>query len=255
MSKGRIFETRAGVKPSRSRQLWALVKSVLLTIYGLLIRIRVVGRERVALPIKSGFVVAANHLTGADSIVIQLALRTRVFFLAAAKWFHSRFVGFWMRNLCDTMPVAIGKGNENIPTLRRGVQMLREGAVLGVYPEGELNRRGDVDHLYDGTAWLAVRAQVPVLPVYVAGLKLGPEPNSKAGLNEAWEGFFSVVGNLLNRNIVVALGEPIAPPAEPPSSPEDLRREIRRINQRLQEEFSRLRKSVPSPLSHAIKGE
>ncbi len=227
-----------------ARKVWAWVKAVLLTLYGLLIRIRVVGKERVALPIKSGFVVAANHLTGADSIVIQLALRTRVFFLAAAKWFHSRFVGFWMRNLCDTMPVAIGKGNENIPTLRRSVQMLKQGAVLGVYPEGELNRRGCVDHLYDGTAWLAVRAQVPVVPVYVAGLKLGPEPNSKAGLDEAWEGFFSVVGNLLNRNIVVAIGEPIEPPAVPPSSAEELKRELRRINQRLEEEFSRLRVSV-----------
>lgn len=227
-----------------ARKAWAFVKSVLLTFYGLLIRIRVVGREHLILPIRSGFVVAANHLTGADSIVIQLALKTRVFFLAAARWFYSRFVGFWMRNLCDTMPVATGKGFENLPTLRRSVLMLKNGEVLGVYPEGDLNRSGGIDHIHAGTAWLAVRAGVPVVPVYVTGLKLGPVPNSKPWLNEACEGFFSVVGNLLNRNIVVAIGEPILPPDKTPRSAEELRRELASINQQLREEFQRLQATV-----------
>lgn len=228
------------------RKVWAFVKSVLLTLYGLLVRIRVVGREHLVLPIRSGFVIAANHLTGADSIVIQIALKTRVFFLAAARWFYSRFVGFWMRNLCDTMPVASGKGVENVPTLRQSVRMLKAGMVVGVYPEGDLNRSGgiDLDHIHDGTAWLAVRAKVPIVPVFVTGLKLGPAPNAQPGCNEAWEGFFSVVGNLLNRNVVVAIGEPILPPDKTPQSVEELRRELASINQRLRKEFRRLQATV-----------
>ncbi|MGQ9678890.1 MAG: lysophospholipid acyltransferase family protein [bacterium] len=225
-------------------KIWAFVKAVFLSLYGLLVRVRVVGREHLVLPMRSGFVVAANHLTGADSIVIQVGLKTRVFFLAAARWFHSRFGGFWMRNLCDTMPVVSGKGVENVPTLRQSVRMLKAGGVVGVYPEGELNRTGGINRLHYGCAWLAVRANVPLVPVYVAGLKPGPVQNTRPGLKEFWEGFFSVVGNILNRNIVVAIGEPILPREDQPRTAEELRRELNRIHRQLGEQFIRLRAVV-----------
>ncbi len=224
-----------------SRWVWAEIKRVLLVIYGLLIRVRVVGKERLMVPLRSGFIVAANHLTGADSIVIQVALKTRVFFLAAARWFHSRFVGFWMRNLCDTMPVATGGAWENVKGLRQGMELLQQGAVVGIYPEGELNRSGEIRRVYDGAAWLAVRSKRPLVPVYVSGLKLGPAPGSRPWIDEAWEGFFSVVGNLLNRNIVVAIGEPIVPPATPPQTPAEMAAVIEQINRQLLAEFQRLR--------------
>lgn len=219
---------------------WVRLKSLLLYLYGLLVRIRVVGQEKIALPMRAGFIVVANHLTGADSIVIQIALKTRIFFLAWARWFHSQFVGFWMQKLCDTMPVENGKGVENVASLRRSIEMLKMGAAVGVYPEGELNRQGSVDHLHPGAAWLAVRASVPLLPIYVTGLKLGPQPYSRPWLNEAWEGFFSVVGNLFNRNIVVVIGTPIPPPSPLPRTKEELKKEISRINTELERQFAAL---------------
>ncbi|MGQ9708331.1 MAG: lysophospholipid acyltransferase family protein [bacterium] len=223
------------------RIIWAGIKQVLLKIYGLLIRVRIIGRERIALPVRSGFIIAANHLTGADSIVIQIALRTRVFFLAWKRWFYSRFVGFWMKNLCDTMPVVNNADPDNVATLRKSIALLKDGVAIGIFPEGELNRTGLVDHLHNGTAWLAVRAGVPILPVYVTGLKLGPEPNSRPWVNEAWEGFFSVVGNLFNRNIIVVIGEPILPPARIPTTRTELKNEIERVNQALARQFQSLR--------------
>ncbi len=223
-----------------SRWLWFRIKDLLLKIYGLLIRVQVLGWERIALPMRSGLIVAANHLTGADSIVIQIGLRTRIFFLAWARWFRSRFVGFWMRNLCDTMPVNKGGGEDNLASLRRSIQLLKQGKTIGIYPEGELNRQGRIEKIYNGTAWLAVRAGVPVLPVYVSGLKKGPVPYSKPWLNEAWEGFFSVVGNLLNRNIILAVGEPIFPRCHGRVSDAELKREIERINRLMLDQFREL---------------
>lgn len=221
-----------------SRLIWFKIKSLLMKAYSLLIRVRVLSLEKIAVPMRTGFIVAANHLTGADSIIIQIGLRTRIFFLAWARWFHSRFVGFWMRNLCDTMPVINNEASaENVATLRRSIQLLRCGATIGIYPEGELNPSGRVRKLHNGTAWLAVRAGVPILPVYVTGLKRGPKPYSHPWLNEAWEGFFSVVGNLLNRNILLAIGKPIFPNTEQPNTPAELKREIERINKLLLRQF------------------
>ncbi len=226
----------------RERFLWVKTKQFLLSLYRLFVRIRVIGRERVTPFLRGGVVVAANHLTGADSIVIQIALRVRIFFIAWARWFHSRFVGFWMKNLCDTMPVINGVAPENVATLRQSLALLKSGAKVGIYPEGELNRQGGVDHVHNGTAWLALHAQVPILPVYVSGLKLGPAPYSRPWLTEAWEGFFSVVGNLLNRNIIVLVGEPILPPPRVPDDGQELKQEIARINQELLRQFDRLRR-------------
>jgi len=222
------------------RIIWAGIKQILLKIYGLLIRVRVLGKEQIAAPLRSGFIVASNHLTGADSVVIQIALRTRIFFLAWKRWFRSSFVGFWMRNLCDTMPVVNEADPDNLATLRKSIALLKNGRAIGIFPEGELNRAGTIKHLHNGTAWLAVRAGVPILPVYVTGLKLGPEPYSRPWLNEAWEGFFSVVGNLLNRNIIVLIGEPIPPPAREPRTTTELKSEIERVNQELAKQFQHL---------------
>jgi len=222
------------------RTVWALLKQALLAGYGLSIRVRVFGKDRVALPLRRSFIVAANHVTGADSIVLQVALKTRLFFIAWSRWFNTRFVGFFMRHICDTVPVQTGAGAENVPGLRACVEALHEGYCIGVYPEGELNRSGLVDHLHDGCAWLAARTQTPILPVYVHHLKLGPEPFSKPWINEAWEGFFSVVGNVLNTRIEVLLGDPIQPDPAALRGPDSLRLEVARLNSELRRQFDRL---------------
>lgn len=220
--------------------VWYGLKQVLLALYGLSIRVQVFGLDRVALPLRRSFIVAANHVTGADSIVIQIALRTRLFFVAWSRWFNTRFVGFFMRHLCDTVPVETGRGVENVPGLRACVEALSEGVCVGIYPEGELNRTGLVDHLHDGCAWLAARTQTPILPVYVHNLKLGPKPFSRPWINEAWEGFFSVVRNVLNTRIEVRIGEPIEPDPSALCGPESLKREVERLNSELRRQFDKL---------------
>jgi 1-acyl-sn-glycerol-3-phosphate acyltransferase len=221
---------------------WTGLKQALLGLFGLCVRIRVVGRSR--LPLKRGVIVAANHLTGADSLVIQLALRSRLFFVTSARWLAGRVSGFWMARVCDSVPAENGAGYADVAGLRQCLRTLREGGSVGIYPEGRLNRAGRVDEIHDGCAWLAARSGRPVLPVCVRNLKLGPEPHSRPWLNEAWEGFFSVVGNVLNTDIEVLLGEPIVPRPGVACDPERLRGEIRRINAELRQRFDELARPV-----------
>ncbi|MEO0073969.1 MAG: lysophospholipid acyltransferase family protein [candidate division WOR-3 bacterium] len=228
------------------RQVWLAIKRALLALYGLTIRVKVIGRERVGVPLCRGFIVAANHLTGADSVVLQIALRTRLFFVAWSRWFKTHFVGYFMRNLCDTIPVNTGQAFENIPGIRRCFETLRQGGCVGIYPEGELNRSGQITHVHDGCAYLAVKTGTPILPVYIRNLKLGPEPFSQPWLNEAWEGFLSIVGNILNTRIEVIIGEPIQPDPTAASHPDRLRSEISRINGELLRQFDRLT-TLPRP--------
>jgi 1-acyl-sn-glycerol-3-phosphate acyltransferase len=226
--------------------LWPTVKAALLALYGLSIRVRVIGKDRVALPLRRRFIIAANHLTGADSVVLQVALKTRLFFVAWSRWFKTRFVGFFMRNLCDTMPVNTGHGAENVPGVRQALETLRSGGCVGIYPEGEMNRQGLVSHVHDGCSWLAARTGTPILPVYVRNLKLGPAPYSQPWIDEAWEGFLSITRNVLNTRIEVVIGDPIQPDPAAARSPARLHSEISRLNGELLRQFDRLIQSRPS---------
>lgn len=220
------------------KTVWTGLKQVLLGLYGLCIRVRVVGRR--CLPTRSGFIVAANHVTGADSLVIQLALRTRLFFVTSTRWLAGRFSRLFMSRMCDSVPADTGRGFESVAGVRRCVRTLKAGGNVGIYPEGKLNRRGRVDTIHDGAAYLAVRTGAPILPVHVRNLKLGPEPYSYPWLTEAWEGFFSVIGNILNLGIEVELGEPITPERAAGRGRRELEREMERINGELRRAFDRM---------------
>jgi 1-acyl-sn-glycerol-3-phosphate acyltransferase len=220
--------------------IWTRLKQLLLRAYGLCIRVKVIGHGRIALPLHRRFIVAANHLTGADSLVIQLALRTRLFFVTSARWLATRFTRFFMSNMCDSVPAETGAGFDNVAGVRKCVRTLESGGSIGIYPEGRLNREGRVDRIEDGAAWLAARTGTPILPVYVRNLKLGPDPWSRPWLSEAWEGFFSVVSNLLNTEIEVEVGEPIAPLEGAARDPDSLRSEVERLNAELRRSFDLL---------------
>jgi len=217
---------------------WTLVKGWLLRLYGLCIRVRVVGR--VGVPLRRGFIIAANHVTGVDSVVLQVALRTRLFFVTSTRWLKGGFARFFMTRLCDSVPGDAGGGLASVPGVRRCLRLLRAGGSVGIYPEGHLNRTGRVERVTDGAAYLAVRSGVPVLPVRVSNLRLGPELASRPWFNAAWEGFFSFVGNLFNTGIEVRVGEPIVPHPGINGDPRALRREVARITAELRRSFDRL---------------
>jgi 1-acyl-sn-glycerol-3-phosphate acyltransferase len=217
-----------------------LLKRFLIMIYGLCIRVRVQGHAKVVTPLKHGFIVAANHLNGADSIVLQVALRTRLFFVASRRWFVGPFSRFIMWHLCDTIPVESGDALGSLAGLRHCIRALKSGGSIGIYPEGVFNREGRPARVQNGAAYLAVRTGAPILPVYIRNLRLGTEVISTNRPIECWTGFLSVAENLFNLGIEIVVGDPILPADTPAQKPEALRAEVRRINGELEREFAQL---------------
>lgn len=211
---------------------WA--KTAILAGYGFCVRVSVV--NRVALPFKGGFVVVANHLNGADSFVIQIALRTRVFFATSAKWFRGRFSRFFMRHVCDAIPVDSDDPLGNVAGMRDCLETLRTGGVVGIYPEGRFHAPGPPGHIANGAAYLAVKTGTPILPVYLRNLRLNQRIDDTTLNRECWTGFLSVAENLFNTGIQVAVGEPIEPHAAV-AGHDSLQREIVRLNSELRRQF------------------
>ncbi|MEV2275495.1 lysophospholipid acyltransferase family protein [Nocardiopsis sp. NPDC049922] len=130
------------------------------------------GRENV--PSTGAVLLASNHLSFVDSVVIPLAVRTRrVRFLAKSDYFEGTGVrGRATKALFDSlgaMPVRRGNARDAMLSLETMLDRLREGEACVVYPEGTRSRDGRLYRGRTGVAHLALESKAPVVPVAVTG--------------------------------------------------------------------------------------
>ncbi len=137
----------------------------------LVFRPRIIGRHNVP---KSGAVlIASNHLSFADSIVITLVAPRSVSFLAKASYFTGTgFRGAMSRAFFSgvgAIPVERGAGQAAQAALDSGLQVLERGEAFSIYPEGTRSLDGRLYKGRTGVAWLALTSGALVVPVAFTG--------------------------------------------------------------------------------------
>ncbi|MFD0569183.1 lysophospholipid acyltransferase family protein [Kitasatospora gansuensis] len=124
-------------------------------------------------PRDGGVILASNHLSFIDSVVIPLTAPRRVFFLAKAEYFTGTGLkGALSRALfqaLNAVPVERGEIKAAQAALDSALEILREGKAFGIYPEGTRSLDGRLYRGKTGVAWLALTAGVPVVPVALEG--------------------------------------------------------------------------------------
>jgi 1-acyl-sn-glycerol-3-phosphate acyltransferase len=140
---------------------------VLGPILKLLFRPWVEGLENV--PEEGAAILASNHLSFSDSFFLPLMLPRRVTFLAKAEYFTGRGVKGWFSRLFFTsigqVPIDRSGGRASEGALKKGLEILRQGDLLGLYPEGTRSPDGRLYRGKTGIARMALEAGVPVIPV------------------------------------------------------------------------------------------
>jgi len=149
-----------------------LVKAVLAPILRVLFRPYVTGVEN--LPAEGGAILAGNHTTFLDNFMIPLVVPRRVTFLAKSDYFTRRglkgrlqksfFAGVGM------IPLDRSGGKASAAALGTGLQVLQDGELLGLYPEGTRSPDGRLYRGKTGVARMALEAGVPVIPVGLIGM-------------------------------------------------------------------------------------
>ncbi|MFJ5921640.1 lysophospholipid acyltransferase family protein [Kitasatospora sp. NPDC092948] len=125
-------------------------------------------------PRKGGVILASNHLSFVDSVVIPLAAPRQVFFLAKAEYFTGTgFKGavsrYFFTHVINAVPVERGSVRAATASLEEGLEILDSGRAFGIYPEGTRSLDGRLYRGKTGVAWLALTAGVPVVPVALEG--------------------------------------------------------------------------------------
>lgn len=133
---------------------------------GLFILVGLKSRGSDNLPTEGAVIVAANHVSNWDPIVVGVILKRQVHFMAKAELFNNKFLGTLLTKV-NAFPVRRGAADRK--AIRSAMKCLQEGKVLGIFPEGARNKTGEDMKAQSGVAMLALKTGAPVIPVACVG--------------------------------------------------------------------------------------
>jgi 1-acyl-sn-glycerol-3-phosphate acyltransferase len=149
----------------------------------MIFRPRVDGADNV--PLEGPAILASNHLSYADWLFMPLTLPRRVTFVAKAEYFTSPGIKGWLQKTffagSGQVPIDRSGGNASEGAIISAKQLLEEGELFGIYPEGTRSHDGRLYRGKVGVARLALECKVPVIPVAVVGTDVVAPPGKTFG--------------------------------------------------------------------------
>jgi 1-acyl-sn-glycerol-3-phosphate acyltransferase len=124
------------------------------------------GVER--LPESGPAVLVSNHVSWLDPIVLPLVLPRKPAFLAMEELWLMPGLRMVMR-LYGPKAIPLRRGAIDTAALKRALEILKNGALLIVFPEGGISHDGRLQPFHRGAALLAARADTPLIPVAIKG--------------------------------------------------------------------------------------
>ena len=114
-------------------------------------------------------VYASNHTSYMDTPVIFASLPFQFRILAKKELWPIAFIG-WYLDRSGQIPIDTRNPRASLSSLAGGVKALRSGMPLFVFPEGGRTADGELQPFLSGAAFLAIRAQVPLVPIALSGV-------------------------------------------------------------------------------------
>lgn len=129
------------------------------------------GAEHV--PTTGPAIIVSNHVSFVDSIFLPLMFKRHVTFLAKSEYFTGKGVkGAFMRfffSATGQLPIDRSGGKASEAALNTGLEVLSEGKLLGIYPEGTRSPDSKMYRGRTGVARMVLEAHVPIIPVAMIG--------------------------------------------------------------------------------------
>jgi 1-acyl-sn-glycerol-3-phosphate acyltransferase len=116
---------------------------------------------------RNPYVMVSNHLSNADIPVIS-NLPWEMKWVAKRELFSLPIVG-WMMTWAGDIPVDRGRGKQRLDTFKRAIYYLKNRVSVIFFPEGTRSPDGRMNRFTRGAFELAVREQVPILPLVIDG--------------------------------------------------------------------------------------
>ena len=199
--------------------LYRTIRALIFGVAKLFGRIEITGTENV--PRAGAFVLAPVHRSNVDFALASLVTTRRM-----------RYMGkdsIWKIKVLNPLWDALGafpvhRGAADREALRTSTAVLESGQPLVMFPEGTRQSGPVVQDLFDGSAYVAAKTQVPIVPVGIGGSEKAMPKGSKF---------------IHPSKLVIVIGEPLDPPAPRPNGGVS-RRAVRELTEQLHAEIQKL---------------
>ncbi|WP_394160576.1 lysophospholipid acyltransferase family protein [Galactobacter valiniphilus] len=125
------------------------------------------------IPAEGAAIIASNHLSVSDSIFLPVMVPRPISFLAKKEYFTGKGLKGALKRrfflLANQLPMDRAGGEASLKSLEAGEVALREGRLLGIYPEGTRSPDGRMYRGKIGVARLAIETGLPIIPVAMIG--------------------------------------------------------------------------------------
>ena len=117
---------------------------------------------------QGGAILVANHRSSVDPFFVQLSAGRRVHWMVAREYCENPVLGPVLRSL---QVIPTNRSGMDTGATKQAIRLAKEGRLVGMFPEGRLNhtRRDPLVSIRPGAALIALRAGVPMIPLYILG--------------------------------------------------------------------------------------
>ncbi|PPE71144.1 MFS transporter [Caldimonas thermodepolymerans] len=183
-------------------------------------RFKVRGDEHI--PVQGPAILAANHVSFVDAILLMAASPRPIVFIMDHRIFRIPVLG-WLFRLAKAIPIAPQKEDPVVyeRAFAEAERVLREGELLGIFPEGAITRDGQLQEFRGGIMKILEKQPVPVVPVALQNLWgsfFSRVEQGRAMVRPFRRGMFSRVG--------LVAGTPLPPEAV---TPQGLRQRVAQL--------------------------
>ena len=138
----------------------ALIKLLNLILYN----IHVEGEENI--PETGGVVLCPNHISNYDPLAVATHMKRQVHFMAKAELYKNFIV---RKVLLAVGTIPVDRGKVSLETLKESLRVLKNGEILGIFPEGTRVKNGERRKPMEGFVVFALKTKSPILPVHIEG--------------------------------------------------------------------------------------
>lgn len=144
------------------RFLRNIIKGTLAIVYKIVFQVKINGK----VPEDDAYILCCNHINYLDAAAIVLFNKRKINFVAKEDLFKHRTLS-WLGHIFDAIPIK--RDMQDIEAMKRCLKVLKNGELLGIFPEGTRNGLEKNGKAKNGAAFMAIKSKAKVIPIGIHG--------------------------------------------------------------------------------------